>query len=240
MTANQIDNSFKDWCIIILVYNEEKTIEEVVKRTIVTMDSISNSYSILAVDDGSRDKSNLILQDISAKDNRVRIIRHAHNLGIGHAIYTGITNASAENVLWMCSDLQFVPEDIALFARLAGQYEVILGARPERKDSAYRKVVSWGYHILMKCLFGIPYSDLNWVQMYKGPIIKSMTLECRSTQITTELILKARRLNARICELPTRHFPREKGVAKGASPGYIMKIFFQIIKLWIKTKMRRI
>lgn len=224
------------WCIIILAYNEEGSIIEVLERTRATMQKLGQSYQLLVVDDGSTDHTYALLQQYQSRAPEVKVIRHPRNMGIGKAIHTGFTNASGEWILYMCSDLQFAPEDIADFVPYTQDYDVIIGTRPQRADSFYRRVVSKGYHLLVHWLFGLTVLDANWVQAYRGTLIQAMHIQSQDSQVLTEMLVESAVLRARMIEVLTRHFPRTSGRAKGASPFYIARIAIEIIGLWLRKR----
>ena len=94
--------------VIIPCYNEEKTIEEAIVRSI---ENLSTKDNLLIVDDGSTDKSNFLIKNLVNKFSNISLIKHEKNLGKGAAIKTALKKVKNEIVIIQDSDLEYSPRE---------------------------------------------------------------------------------------------------------------------------------
>ena len=106
--------------IIIPVYNEEKSVEDVIKK----IKELYPDYEILVVNDGSTDNTADIIKQMG-----VRLVNHPYNIGNGAAVKTGIRNARGEWLVLMDGDGQHNPEDIVRLMKYIPEYDMVIGAR---------------------------------------------------------------------------------------------------------------
>lgn len=122
--------------IVIPVFNEEQNVEKLYKEIVATIKE-KWSYEIVFVDDGSKDKSFLILKRIAAKNNYVKVIKLISNYGQSNAISAGINNSLGKIIVTMDSDLQHDPKDILPLAKKIKEgYHVACGWRKDRGASS--------------------------------------------------------------------------------------------------------
>ena len=94
--------------VIIPCYNEEKTIEETIIRSI---ENLSSKDNLLIVDDGSTDKSNFLIKNLANKFSNISLIKHEKNLGKGASIQTALKKVKNEIVIIQDSDLEYSPNE---------------------------------------------------------------------------------------------------------------------------------
>src|SRR5690349_10053734 len=99
--------------VVIPVYNEERTLEEIVRRVQAT----PFEKEIILVDDGSKDRSKLIMAELAAAHPNVRCFHHATNSGKGAALSTGFKQVMGEIVLVQDADLEYDPNDYGVLLR---------------------------------------------------------------------------------------------------------------------------
>ncbi|MDP3800224.1 MAG: glycosyltransferase, partial [bacterium] len=125
--------------IVFPVYNEEGNVEKlhsIIKRT---MDDFGESYEIIAVDDGSKDKTLEAMKNLSP----LKTIVFARNYGQTSALDAGLKAAQGEIVVTLDADLQNDPQDIPrLINKLREGYDVVSGWRRDRHDNFGRKILS--------------------------------------------------------------------------------------------------
>jgi len=130
--------------IVIPIYNDQEVLQELYKRLKSSINSITNRYEIVFVDDGSRDNSFEILKLLQQKDENIRIIKLTRNFGQSNAISAGLDYAVGDIVILMDSDLQDRPEDIPklIDALHASNSSMSIAKWISKKDSLFRKAVS--------------------------------------------------------------------------------------------------
>lgn len=132
------------YSIVIPVYNEEKVISETYQRLKKVMDSIGDEYELVFVDDGSRDRSAVLIEELCTADRRVRLLSFSRNFGHQVAITAGMDYAAGEAVVVIDADLQDPPEVIPEMIRRWQQgYEVVYGRRSQRKgETVFKKLTA--------------------------------------------------------------------------------------------------
>lgn len=133
--------------LILPIYNEEGNIEEVYKRSTNVLKSLRKPYEIIFINDGSKDKSILMLKELAKKDNSVRIIDFSRNFGHQIAITAGLDYATGDAVVIMDADLQDKPEVIPeMVEEWKKGFEVVYGRRKTRKDTIFKKYTAWAFY----------------------------------------------------------------------------------------------
>ncbi len=130
--------------VVIPVYNEEKTLEELYRRLTKTLDQLGKPYEIILTNDGSRDQSSQLLQVLhERRPSQIRVIEFNGNFGQHMAIMAGFERVRGEIIITMDADLQNPPEEIPkLVAAMEAGHDVVNTHRQNRQDSQWRLLVS--------------------------------------------------------------------------------------------------
>ena len=121
--------------IVVPVYNEEESVLPLHQKVRGICGSLGQPYEMVFVDDGSRDRTFDVLEEIHEWDTRVKVVRFRKNFGQTAAMAAGFRYARGEIIISMDGDLQNDPADIPkLLAKLEEGYEVVCGWRKNRKD----------------------------------------------------------------------------------------------------------
>ncbi len=139
--------------VIAPVYNEELNISVIYERLSKVLSSISNSYEIIFVNDGSKDRSLALVQELSTKDPHIKYIDFSRNFGHQIAVSAGLDHAKGDAVVIIDSDLQDPPELIAqMYEKYKEGNEVVYAKRKTRKgEGAFKKLTaSIFYRMLSK------------------------------------------------------------------------------------------
>ncbi len=143
--------------VIIPVYNEEQGVETSIANLKRTMEKIGPEYEIIAVNDGSTDKSRTIIEKISGVKN----INHPHNKGYGASLKTGTRNAKYDWLLFYDADGQHKPEYIEEFIKHTADYDIIAGARQGYQGPLIRQPGKRLLHWVANYLAETKIPDLN-------------------------------------------------------------------------------
>lgn len=131
--------------VVVPVFSEEKVIPEFYRRTADVLEVLKSRFDgeFIFVDDGSRDRSLALLEELSAKDARIRIISFSRNFGHQFAITAGLDHARGEVAVVIDGDLQDPPEVIPGMVRKWEEgYKVVFGVREKRKGESPLKLLS--------------------------------------------------------------------------------------------------
>jgi glycosyltransferase involved in cell wall biosynthesis len=114
---------------IIPIFNEEETVKLVLSDLISVFKDLKISYEVIAVDDGSTDKSLSILKRFAARNKRIIVISHKKNRGYSAALKTGIKRAKFERILIADGDGTYPLEVVPALLKYADKYDMVVGAR---------------------------------------------------------------------------------------------------------------
>lgn len=155
-----------EYSIIIPIFNEEGTINELSSRLIQTMKSLSDYYEIIFINDGSKDNSLKLIEKLSYQDCKIKIIDLSRNFGHEIAITAGLDYAKGEAIIIMDGDLQHPPEVIPeLIKKWKNGYEIINTIRQDNKEiSLFKKFSAILFYKLMINLTGI---DISYASNFK-------------------------------------------------------------------------
>jgi undecaprenyl-phosphate 4-deoxy-4-formamido-L-arabinose transferase len=129
--------------LVIPVYNEEASVEEVYRQSVAALESIGRPYEVIFVDDGSSDGTWRVLERLHAGDAELRAVRLKRNFGQHPAMHAGLVRARGDVVVTMDGDLQNAPSDLPrLVAAVEAGADVASGRRTSREDSWGRTLPS--------------------------------------------------------------------------------------------------
>jgi glycosyltransferase involved in cell wall biosynthesis len=215
--------------VVMPAHNEEAAIAETVHDVVDTLTIWGQDFEVIVVNDGSKDRTGSIVEEIAGTDLRVRIINHPINQGYGAALASGFAAITKDLVFFMDSDGQFDIQDLERFFPLIGRYDAVLGYRLTRQDTWVRKLNAWGWKMLVRLVFGLRVRDVDCAfKLYPAEFFYKHQLETRGAMINTEILYKFTRDGYSYTELGVHHLPRRSGRATGAKPTVIARAFREL------------
>jgi glycosyltransferase involved in cell wall biosynthesis len=207
-------------------HNEEEAIANTVHEVLDTLTAWNIDFELIVVNDGSKDRTGLILDTIAAAHPRLRVIHHLVNQGYGAALVSGFEAVTKDLAFFMDSDGQFDIHDLERFFPLISEYDAILGYRVNRQDTWMRKLNAWGWKILVGMVFGVYVRDVDCAfKLYRADFFREHKLETRGAMINTEILYKFTRAGYTFTQVGVRHLPRRGGRATGAKLSVILRAF---------------
>ncbi|QBD83707.1 glycosyltransferase family 2 protein [Ktedonosporobacter rubrisoli] len=229
--------------VIMPAHNEEVAIAQTVLTAIDAVSSWTQDFEIIVINDGSKDHTQEILEEIATWDTHVHVIQHEVNKGYGAALVSGFEAVSKDLVFFMDSDGQFDIYDLERFFPLIEHYDAVLGYRVDRQDTWVRKLNAWGWKMLVRLVFKLRVRDVDCAfKLYRAQFFHDHKLETRGAMINTEVLYKFRRAGYTYTELGVRHLPRRGGRATGAKPAVIARAFrelFLYARKWHREERRQ-
>jgi glycosyltransferase involved in cell wall biosynthesis len=223
--------------LVLPAYNEAENIEPVVLAALETLPLYTDCAEIIVVDDGSRDATADIVQRLAARDDRVRLVRHPRNRGYGAALASGFRVATGDSIMFMDADRQFDIRDLRLLAPFAADYDIVAGFRMERSDPLHRRVFAELFNVAVRILFGVHLRDIDCAfKLFRGDLLRALTLTTSGALINTEIQAKARRRGARLQQVGVHHYPRIAGQPTGGSPRVILRALPETLRLWWRMR----
>jgi glycosyltransferase involved in cell wall biosynthesis len=201
-----------DLSVVIPVLNEEANVEELLERLRGVLDGHTESLEIIFVDDGSTDRTFATLQRLAREQSCVRVIRFARNYGQEAAVQAGMLRSSGRWVLQTDGDLQNPPEEIPKLLALRDRYEIIYGARKERRDPIHRVVASRLMVLLMRHVLGIQLpKDVTTFRLIDGDVARFIASLPEKRKFFSALTEWS---GARSVSVPVAHEARRAGTTK--------------------------
>ncbi|MBI2324595.1 MAG: glycosyltransferase family 2 protein [Chloroflexi bacterium] len=223
-------------------YNEELTVEAVVREGLAKLPRFTDDIEIVVVDDGSTDRTGAIADRLAAEDARVRVVHHRPNRGYGGAVRSGIGSATREHVFFTDGDLQFDLDDLERLIPRLGRAEVVVGYREKRADPAKRLFIAWVYNTLIRILFLAPFRDVDCAfKLFKRDVFTRVPLSrvrSNGAFFSPELLLVLRAAGVRIEQVGVRHFPRRFGEEKGATMRVVLRAIRDLLRLRFRLLLR--
>jgi polyisoprenyl-phosphate glycosyltransferase len=138
--------------LVIPIFNEEKLIDELVKRTITALDSFITEYEVIFVDDGSTDNSLNNILDWQQKCRKIKILSLSKNFGHQAAYTAGLEHAKGDVVAMMDGDLQDPPELLSdMYHKIKDEdFDIVSGKKAGRKGQKRRIIYAFLFHVFFK------------------------------------------------------------------------------------------
>ncbi len=202
-----------DLSLVVPVYNEEENLKPLWGEIRKVLGKIRGSWEVVFVDDGSEDQSPRILEEISRKEPRVRVLRFMRNFGQTAALSAGIDHARGKVVVFMDADRQNDPGDIPrLIKRIHDGYDLVSGWRRKRKDPLSKRFPSVIANWFISLLTGVKLHDYGCtLKAYRRGILKDIHLYGEMHRFIPVFASWA---GARITEEVVNHRPRVSGRTK--------------------------
>jgi len=233
----------KELSIIIPVFNEEKTISEILRK--VSKVKIPNvSTEIVVVDDGSTDATASEIQNSEFRIQNFKYIRHKTNQGKGAAVRTGIKHATGDYIVIQDADLEYNPQDIAklIMPILSNKAKVVYGTRLKRMPNFSKDEKSPRFllhyignkflSLITSMLYGQWITDMETCyKVFPKVSLSSIILRSKGFDFEAEITSKLLKKGYKILEVPIKTEPR--GYKEGKKLNTItdgIKAFYSLLK----------
>ena len=216
-----------------------------VDSAIEALHGLAEEWEIIIVDDGSTDGTAAAARTISKTDERVRLVSHSANIGIGRAVWTGIQSSRMNWIFYTDCDGQFDLGELETLWNQRHLADVISGYRRNRQDPLMRLMYSFAYNTLTYLFFWKGFKDVDSsFKLFRKEIFRRFDVRSTSSVADLELLLIPRLLGYRIRQMPVSHYPRRagtvscesyrKGVFAWVRLGPIFEMFRQLMDLRLR------
>jgi glycosyltransferase involved in cell wall biosynthesis len=242
-------------------WNEQENLAANVPLLMAKLDELAVDYELLIVDDGSRDRTPRLADDLAARLARVRAVHHARNQGIGRALHTGFQHARGRLTIFIPADLALQLDEIEKYLRACGALAppratdrrlagdrgaateslVVVGLRSDRRGtSPARRLVSWANIALVRTLFWMPVRQFQYICLWPTRLLQGISIDYPdSAFLQAEVLIKARDLGYTFAEVEITYLPRTRGQAHGARTGLVLKSAADMLHFWVRWLFRR-
>jgi glycosyltransferase involved in cell wall biosynthesis len=209
-------------------HNEEANLGGLVTEALATLPDLAEDFEIVIVNDGSRDATGRIADELTAAHpGIVRAVHHPTNLGYGAALRSGFRAARHDHVAFTDGDRQFRVEDIGrLIGRMAAedQPDVVVGFRIKRADPLVRTLYARAYRLANRIFFGLAIRDVDCAcKLFRREALAGLAVESGGAFFSAELVIKLRAAGRSVAEVGVPHHPRTAGSATGAKSSVVFR-----------------
>ncbi len=195
--------------IIIPVYNEEKTILKVLKSTMEAFQDIA--HEILIINDGSRDATETICQNICNTQKNIKFIQLNRNYGKGYALRTGFKEMKGEFMAIQDADLEYDPRNLRKLCHQLEEDKVIYGQRDGKTGYLTNRIGNATLSFLCNILYNSNLCDIyTCYKIIPRKILESLDLSATGFEIEAEITAKLLLKKIPIIEIPISYSPRSR------------------------------
>ncbi len=203
------------------VYNEQATLRDIVAAVLAA----PLRKELILIDDGSKDDSRAILQQLAQQHAEIRVLAHTQNRGKGAALRTGFEAARGDVVVVQDADLEYDPADYPrlLAPILRGEADVVYGSRylvdasdPHRpRDHFYHYLGNRLLTFVSNLFTGLNLTDMETCyKCFRREVLRDVVIASRRFTVEPEFTAKIARLPVRIHEVPIRYRGRKYSEGK--------------------------
>jgi len=209
--------------LVIAAYNEEAVIQENLKRLAAEMEKSGKfDWEIICVDDGSSDKTGVLLDSLLNDISNLKVFHHRRNFGQGRALRTAFDFCTGDFIVTLDADLSYGPEYVFLLVDALREKNVEIALASPYSEGGKVENVPFYRHFLSR--FGNLY--LAWmsqypiststcvVRAYRREVLDSLIFFSDGTELQLEILMKAAQFGFKVCEIPAKlQWPKDALVA---------------------------
>lgn len=221
--------------VTIPAYDEVTNLAHVVDEARAVLGALGHADDgeVLIVEDGSRDGTAAVADDLARKHANVRVVHHETNRGFCGAMTTCFREALGDWVFLAPADGQTPIATLGPFLDRSRDADIVIGVRASRPDAAYRKLLSRAFHVLARVAFELPYEEFSSAFLFRRSLLDQMPFRSRprSATLLPEILFRARSRGARMETLVVPQLPRRSGRAKGGQLSVAVLTFLEMARL---------
>lgn len=224
--------------IVIPVYNEEDSLVELVDRIHAGTKALEKPFEIVFVNDGSTDKSQQVIEALSAQYSYIRFITFRKNFGKSAALSAGFKHVKYRIVFTMDADLQDDPMEIPRFLEeIENGYDLVTGWKENRLDPKEKTIPSKLFNAMTSKMSGLKLNDYNCgFKCYKKEVLEEIDLYGELHRFVPFL---AHKKGFKVKEIPVLHHERKHGVSKFGLERYARGFFDLLTVIFITNYINR-
>jgi glycosyltransferase involved in cell wall biosynthesis len=214
------------------VHDEEANVVPMAEGVLGVLREVAERWELIIVDDGSRDATGRLADQLARQHADARVVHHPVNRGYGAAIRTGLAAARHQYVFLVDGDRQFDPGQIRLLIPALAEADVVVGYRVRRADDLGRRLAGTAWNWTVRLLLGLRVRDVNCgFKLFHRRALDGLELTADGACISAELLANVRRRGQRIVEVPVNHLPRPAGRASGAAPRVVARAGPELLRI---------
>jgi glycosyltransferase involved in cell wall biosynthesis len=218
--------------VVVPAFNEEVLLGDAIRRLHLALAALHLAAEIIIVDDGSRDQTGLIADELARTMPGV-VACHQLNQGIGGAFRTGAARARGEYLILWPADMPAETKDLAPYLAEFGRADVIVGVRRQRVGyNPLMALNSWIYPKLVQTLFDLRLRDVNWIHAYRRDLFLKIELTQRGIPMLAETLVRLRDMGASFAEVEVEMKARLGGIPSASRFKVMRRTLTGLLSLW--------
>ncbi len=222
-------------------YNDSGTIASMVITALLTCRQISDDYEVIVINDGSKDHTADILDELATIYPEVRVIHHPKNRGYGGALRSGFSAATKDLVFYTDGDAQYDAREMTLLLeKLTPGVDIVNGYKIERHDPFHRVVIGKMYHWTVKVAFRLQVRDTDCdFRLIRRQCFDDIELTSNSGTICLELVKKLQDAGYKFAQVPVHHYHRAYGKSQFFNFPRLWRTGVNLLELWWRLMILR-
>jgi glycosyltransferase involved in cell wall biosynthesis len=222
-------------------YNDAGTIPSMVLTSLIALRQVTDDYEVIVTNDGSKDATGAVLQELATRFPELKVITHETNKGYGQALRSGFAAATKDWIFYTDGDAQYNPLEMPrLTEALKDGIDVVNGYKISRNDAWYRILIGRIYHHIVKIAFGFKLRDVDCdFRLIRRDIFDKIPLESNTGTICLEMVKKFQDAGYKFAEVPVNHYHRSYGKSQFFKPKHLWTTFRHLSQLWWRLVIKK-
>jgi glycosyltransferase involved in cell wall biosynthesis len=215
-----------EFSIIMPALNEEKNIELAIFNSLEALDHFGISGEIIAINDGSTDKTEALIKSYMGRDPCVRLITHNRPMGIGASFWDGVHQGRGKFVVMLPGDNENDPMEIFRYHHLLKSVDIVIPfVFNKHVRSVFRNALSFIYRFIINTTFLANLNYTNGTVLYRKALLDELEFRSSSFFFQTDILVRTVKHGYLFAEVPYRLDMRSQGISKAISfPSLFMVI----------------
>jgi len=220
--------------VVMPALNEENNISQALASTLAAFDEFKLDGEIVAINDGSTDKTPQVISKLMQQDKRIRLINHAKPCGIGASFWDGVDAASKDIVVMLPGDNENNPSEIFRYCGLLKHVDLVVPfIFNKQARSIFRNILSFLYRFIINTTFSVNFNYTNGTILYRRSALKELEYRSSGFFFQTDILIRTVKKGYLFAEVPYRLGLRKSGVSKAVSfPSFlkVVKGYLRLVK----------
>lgn len=229
---NNLPKNGVEITVVMPSLDEERNISLAISNTLKAFDDYGISGEIIIVNDGSKDKTEELVEYIAKKDSRISLLNHDSPRGIGASYWDGVDAARGEIVTWIPGDNENDPWEIFRYHKLLEHVDIVVPFIFNKEvRSIFRNGLSFIYRFIINTTFGVNFNYTNGTILFRKSLLKELNQRSYSFFFQTDILIRTVKKGYLFAEVPYRLGMRKDGISKAVSFPSLMKVIEGYLRL---------
>lgn len=226
----------KSLTIIIPALEEESNLMSVVIKIIDTCRRNDLDWELILVNDGSRDRTGKIVEELAKTEPRIKVINHQRSRGIGFCFREGVKIAGKDILTWLPADGESELEELLRYCYLLNHLDIVIPFVTNTEvRSLKRRIFSTAYRWIVNLSFNTTFNYTNGNVLYNRKVFNIVKISSNSFFFQTECLIRAVRSGFIFAEVPVRLKKRERGNSKALTFKSFCNVVLDYIRFFINV-----